>query len=1162
MKKKLVILFMFIASFSAFSQTWTGAGTNTNWNNTVNWNNNLIPTATDDVIIHTGFTVTLNVNATIKSIKVEGNSTFNINNNLSFLNASTFASSVTVNWSNGIVKGGGTLTNNGTVNLITNGSRYISGATTVTNNGLFTMPGAGYLYLFDTSVFINTVSGVFDLQSDAILSYSGSTHSFNNFGILKKTAGVGLASFQAILNNTGTISVESGTLSMNALDKTFSGGVYNVTDGNVLSLDNLINVSGTLTGALNGAMNWKSNLSVATLATFNFSGTNPLNWNSGTLMGAGTLTNNGKISLLTNGSRYILGGTTLKNVGIVTMPSEGYLYLYDTSIFDNTSTGIFDIQSDATISYSGGGTHNFKNAGLLKKTTSDGNAQMNCYLTNTGIINVESGTLTMNALPKTFDGGIYNVTSGNQLILGTQINISKTLTGLLNGALTWKNNLSVPSTATFNFTGSTQVNWNSGILLGGGTLINACTISLTTNGSRYVSGNTTLRNSGLVTMPSGGYLYLFDTSILDNTTNGIFNIQSDVTISYSGGDAHNFNNSGLLKKTSSAGNSDIQCSFSNTGIITVESGTLTMNYLAKIFDAGVYNVNTGCQMILGTQINVFNTLTGVLDGAITWINNVSVASNATFNFTGTTGVNWNSGFLIGGGTLTNASTINLTTNGSRYLSGTVTTLANTGTINMPAGGFLYLFDDTILDNKTTGVIDIQSNFTISYSGGGAFKITNAGLIKKTAGAGSSYIYPPTINSGTIDASSGILTFVDGKILTNTVDGIIKGTATVDLPAEDNFINNGIFAPGGSPGVLKVLGNYRSSPSSVLNVELKGLTQSTDYDLLAITGTAISLEGSVLVSMGFEGAIGNQFIIATISGTISVASLQSPIENVDYNGFRYTFKVSYPNNNTIMLTIVNKQDILSPNVITQNRTVQLNGSGFAIITAAQINNGSTDNVNSANQLQYSLDLTTFGCAQLGSNTVQLTVTDLAGNFATMPATVTVVDTSAPTITCASDFTVESQGMYTLPDYFINNKVVVSDNCGIMTKTQSLVAGTMLGNGVYTILFEVFDASGNSSTCFFKLTVEDTSLSTDSFELSDATILAFPNPVVNILTIKNNSNLELLSVDIIDVSGKIINTIDLSTMGNSKELSLKNYSAGMYFLKINTLSSSLTKRIIKK
>ena len=66
-----------------------------------------------------------------------------------------------------------------------------------------------------------------------------------------------------------------------------------------------------------------------------------------------------------------------------------------------------------------------------------------------------------------------------------------------------------------------------------------------------------------------------------------------------------------------------------------------------------------------------------------------------------------------------------------------------------------------------------------------------------------------------------------------------------------------------------------------------------------------------------------------------------------------------------------------------------------IVATDVDGGSTDNVGI---VSYSIDIDTFSCAEVGTNTVTLTVTDAAGNSDTCTATVTVEDNIAPTAVC--------------------------------------------------------------------------------------------------------------------------------------------------------------------
>ncbi|WP_420401694.1 BspA family leucine-rich repeat surface protein [Flagellimonas sp.] len=76
----------------------------------------------------------------------------------------------------------------------------------------------------------------------------------------------------------------------------------------------------------------------------------------------------------------------------------------------------------------------------------------------------------------------------------------------------------------------------------------------------------------------------------------------------------------------------------------------------------------------------------------------------------------------------------------------------------------------------------------------------------------------------------------------------------------------------------------------------------------------------------------------------------------------------------------------PIAICQDITVQLNGEGFATITAADIDNGSNDNCGIEG---LSISSSNFTSENIGENTVTLTVTDANGNTASCDAQVMVV-----------------------------------------------------------------------------------------------------------------------------------------------------------------------------
>jgi hypothetical protein len=136
---------------------------------------------------------------------------------------------------------------------------------------------------------------------------------------------------------------------------------------------------------------------------------------------------------------------------------------------------------------------------------------------------------------------------------------------------------------------------------------------------------------------------------------------------------------------------------------------------------------------------------------------------------------------------------------------------------------------------------------------------------------------------------------------------------------------------------------------------------------------------------------------------------------------------------------------------QNISVALNATGNATVTAAQLNNGSTDN---CGNLTFSPASLAYTCADAGANTVTLTVTDASGNTGTCTAVVTVTDQSAPSFpapgtialttgsgtSCPADATVSlasnqsvpvatsnSAFTYMVNGVSVNGPTVYSDNC---------------------------------------------------------------------------------------------------------------------------------------
>ncbi len=150
------------------------------------------------------------------------------------------------------------------------------------------------------------------------------------------------------------------------------------------------------------------------------------------------------------------------------------------------------------------------------------------------------------------------------------------------------------------------------------------------------------------------------------------------------------------------------------------------------------------------------------------------------------------------------------------------------------------------------------------------------------------------------------------------------------------------------------------------------------------------------------------------------------------------------------------------------TIQLDGNGDASITVADIENGSTDACGIAST---TIDITDFDCADVGPNTVTLTVIDVNGNTSTCTTIVTVEDNVPPVANCAAPFTIQldANGMASITVADIENGS--TDACGIASTSIDITDFSCADVGPNTVTLTVTDINGNTSTCTTIVTVED-------------------------------------------------------------------------------------------
>ncbi|HOY06878.1 MAG TPA: T9SS type A sorting domain-containing protein [Saprospiraceae bacterium] len=102
----------------------------------------------------------------------------------------------------------------------------------------------------------------------------------------------------------------------------------------------------------------------------------------------------------------------------------------------------------------------------------------------------------------------------------------------------------------------------------------------------------------------------------------------------------------------------------------------------------------------------------------------------------------------------------------------------------------------------------------------------------------------------------------------------------------------------------------------------------------------------------------------------------------------------PTHALVHTQVITVHDTTKPTALCKNATVTLDKTGKYILDPALVDNGSTDNCAPAANLAFSVTPSVFTCANIGPNTVTLSVTDPCLNVGTCTAVVTVQEGIAP------------------------------------------------------------------------------------------------------------------------------------------------------------------------
>ncbi|MCK9335962.1 MAG: HYR domain-containing protein, partial [Candidatus Cloacimonetes bacterium] len=442
--------------------------------------------------------------------------------------------------------------------------------------------------------------------------------------------------------------------------------------------------------------------------------------------------------------------------------------------------------------------------------------------------------------------------------------------------------------------------------------------------------------------------------------------------------------------------------------------------------------------------------------------------------------------------------------------------ALTGSVEIPAGSTSATIDVSVIDDSIDE-LDETVVITLGSITSGDDDITIDGSNNEsTVTITDNDTSELSINDVSVDESAGTATFTLTTTLENSQDITVSW-----ITQDDSAISGDDYTAASSTASItagqtsttiavsiledvldeidETFNVNLSSPANAVITDATGVGTILDNDdapTISLASPSLSIDedaGTVTVTVNLSAASGQPVYFdyatsdgdavsgsdytstsgtATIPAGITTYDIVIPItdDNIDEINETFNLVLSNPQHTSISggstatVTIIDNEP---PTAICQDVTIELDGSGSATITASDVDYGSYD----ALDITYALDITSFDCDDLGSNTVTMTVTDSNGNSSQCQSTVTVEDNIDPVISgCPTDITIpvnttscNAIATWTVP--------TATDNCSVSGFVSTHNSGDAFTVGTTTVTYTATDPAGNETTCSFDVTVTD-------------------------------------------------------------------------------------------
>jgi autotransporter-associated beta strand protein len=359
-------------------------------------------------------------------------------------------------------------------------------------------------------------------------------------------------------------------------------------------------------------------------------------------------------------------------------------------------------------------------------------------------------------------------------------------------------------------------------------------------------------------------------------------------------------------------------------------------------------------------------------------------------------------------------------------------LTSTSVVFTQPGGYVLRLTATGVSGETSATLAITVNASPSAPGG-AMSVSANGSDSVTLPMSDPDNDPLTVTSFT-QGANGVVS-VSGTLATYTPSTNYIGADSFQYTVSDG-------KGGTATGTISVTVIDTTPP--VITVPSNMIREATGASGAIVTFSTSAndaIDGSVATSN--NPASDSAFPLGTTTVTTTASDAAGNVAN-----------------RTFTVTVV---DTTAPEIsLPSNITVEATGPAGATVnfstSASDVVSGSvaTNNTPASGSV-----------FPLGTTTVTTIASDAAGNVANQTFTVTVVDTTAPTITVSSDMTVEATGP---AGATVNFSTSASDAVsGSVATTNNPASGSVFPIGTTTVTTTASDAAGNMASRTFTVTV---------------------------------------------------------------------------------------------